>query len=106
MKTNIKLLVGLPLVICLAIAFFLEIAQEYRKEGVVSTTGSEATPSSGRVPAFSIITIRGRAFTAQKPETTETEKEIVHTSSQTDNQQSGILPLAYHIINRSFVWGK
>jgi hypothetical protein len=105
MKTNIKLLVGLPVLICLAIALFLEIAQEYKKAGVVSATGYEAT-QLGRVPAFSIITIKGRAFAAQKPEVTEAETEEAATPEVSGKRRSNLLPLAYQMINKTFVSGK
>ena len=104
MKTNIKLLVSLLVLICLAIALLLEIAQEYKKAGVVSATGYEAT-QLGRVPAFSIITIKGRAFAAQKPEVTATDTEETLTPAVSGKHHAKLLPLAYQMINKGFVLG-
>ena len=89
--------------ICLTMALFLQflqIAQECLGEGAVARAEHQVT-QSGRVPAFSIITIKGRAFAAQKPETTDTEKEKADAPQQAGKSKTSILPLAYQLIHRN-----
>jgi hypothetical protein len=101
MKTSNKLLIALPVLVLMAIALCLEIAGEYKEAGVVPVTGSEVKVA-GRVPAFSIITIKGRAFTTQKPASTETEKEAAtYTTSDAGKHRPGLLPMAFQMITRS-----
>jgi hypothetical protein len=104
MKTTIKLLVAFPVIVCLAMALLLKIAQEYKHAGVVSTTGQEVS-HAGRIPAFSIITIKGRAFTAQKSEATETEKETASNEASAKGHAS-VVPMAYGLLHKGFAWGR
>ena len=102
MKISSKLLIGLPVIVLLIITFCLKIAGEYKKTGVMSTTGYEVS-QSGRVPAFSIVTIKGRAFSAQKPNEEATEQEA--TTSHMQEQKPGLFPLAYQFISRGLISG-
>lgn len=102
MKTGHKLLIGLPVLMLLTIAFCLVVAGEYKNSGSISTTGNEVA-QAGRVPAFSIITIKGRAFAAQKPEVTEVQEATTYSTDRTTDQKAKLFPMAYKLISRGLI---
>jgi ABC-type Co2+ transport system permease subunit len=102
MKTGHKLLIGLPVIILLTIAFCLVVAGEFKKKGSVSATGNEVV-QAGRVPAFSIITIKGRAFAAQKPEVIEAQEATIYSAAKTAEQKAKLFPIAYKLISRGLI---
>jgi hypothetical protein len=100
MKTNSKLLIGLPVVVLLLVALGIRMAGGYTGTAIIPTTGHTVS-QTGRVPAFSIITIKGRAFSAQKTEAIEENTSF--TSVPAGKQKVALFSTAYKIISRGFV---
>ncbi len=106
MKISSKLSIGLLVSTLLLIVFCLKTAGDYNKASSIPAASDYEVSHAGRVPAFSVVIIKGRAFSARKPEVKETEQAANHTSALLHRQKPGLFPLAYQLISRGLISGK